>query len=111
MNKYILGLTAIAILCSPLAYADDTLGSSTAITATPTSTTTVSTTPQSTQSVVQLKKPDGTTINATVNSQDLNSSNMGNTLTVITVTPIMPTTTIVTTPPPTTAPAGTTITP
>ena len=99
MNNYILSLTAVAVLCSPLAYADTTLGGTmqqtgTVPTTMPTTTTiTTATTPESTQSIVQLKKSDGTIINATVSAHDLNASNMGNTLTVITVTPIAPSTT------------------
>lgn len=106
MNKYILSLTAAAVLASSLSYADSSLGGTmqqtgTASTTVPTTTTTTSTTPESTQSIVQLKKSDGTTINATVSSHDLNASNMGNTLTVITVTPIAPSTTSTSTTTPT----------
>ncbi len=112
MKKYMLSLTAVAALSSPFAYADGTLGATapTPTTTPSTTTTTTASTPQTNQSVVQLKKSDGTTFSVTVDPQYLNASNDGQTLTIINVTPVAPTTTTTstTTPVAPTTPSATT---
>jgi hypothetical protein len=93
MKKYILGLTTVALLCSPLAYADDTMGQDQQMTAptttdsvpsTPSTTTTPSTTstPDTATTDVQFKTLDGKIIHAQMDPQDLQGMNVGDKLEV-----------------------------
>jgi len=90
MNKCILGLTAIAVLCSPIVFADDTMGQDQQMTApspqdsmpsapTQQSTSTTST-PSTASTDVQLKTMNGRVIHAQIDPQDLQGMNVGDKL-------------------------------
>ena len=95
MKKYLLGVTAAVLLCSPFVYADDSMGQSQPMTSPSTTDTmapapTTMTTPTSnpttmsnTSGDVQLKTSSGKIIHVPMSPQDLQGLNIGDKLEII----------------------------